>query len=181
MTSMPLLMACYSLIAGWSNVGSRAVASATSTASAVENIRVSALSERLVSITGTFAPMTMPAPCASLMNDSSLYIMLPASMSGAIRMSAWPATGDFDPLDPRRLRVDGDVEIERPIDDAARDLITVGHLCQRRGLHRRWHLRPYHLDRREDRHLRRIDPDGAGEDDRVLDDVLLLIDVREQC
>jgi hypothetical protein len=42
-----LLMACYSLTAGCSSFESPAVALAKSTASAVENNRVSALSERL--------------------------------------------------------------------------------------------------------------------------------------
>src|SRR5215469_14918156 len=95
---MASLMVGYSLVAGWRSFGSLAVASATSTASAVDNNRASALSERLVRITGTLAPMTMPATWAALINESSLYIMLAASMLGAIRMSARPATGDLTPL-----------------------------------------------------------------------------------
>src|SRR5579883_604591 len=95
---MASLMVGHSLVAGWRSFGSRAVASAIRTASAVENSLASLLSERLVRITGTFAPMTMPAAWAALMNDDSLYIMLAASILGAIRMSARHATGDLTPL-----------------------------------------------------------------------------------
>ena len=61
------------------------------------------------------------------MNVSSLYIMLPASMLGAMRISAG-CDRRLHAFDPRRLLVDGNVEIERTIDDAADDLPTIGHL-----------------------------------------------------
>ena len=60
--------------------------------------------------------------------------MLPASRSGTTRMSALSGDRRLDLLDLRRLQVDGVVERERAIENAARNLAAVGHLAQRGGL-----------------------------------------------
>ena len=52
-------------------------------------------SARLVRITGTRAPRTMPAASASARKVRLLASMLPASRSGTTRTSARPATGDL--------------------------------------------------------------------------------------
>src|SRR5580704_1165914 len=67
-------------------------------AMAQEARRASVLSARLVRITGTRAPSTMPAICAPARYSSCLASMLPASRSGTMRMSARPATGERIPL-----------------------------------------------------------------------------------
>lgn len=90
--------------------------------------------------------MTTPATCALPMKESSLYIMLPASISGAIKMSAAPATGEITPFGSCRLRIHGDIEVERPIDDSADYLPPIGHLGQRRGLHCGGHFGPHRFD-----------------------------------
>ena len=57
-------------------------------------MRERTLSARLVRITGTRAPSTSPALSALARNDSIFAIMLPASRSGARRMSGSPATSE---------------------------------------------------------------------------------------
>ena len=56
-----------------------------------------------------------------------------------------------DALDPRGLGVDGVVEGERPLEQAAGDLAALGHLAEGRGLDGRGDLRRHRLDRGEDR------------------------------
>ncbi len=56
------------------------------------------------------------------MNANSLYIMLPASILGAMRMSAFPTTWRFQHPSPGCLLVDRDVKIQRSVDDGADDL-----------------------------------------------------------
>jgi hypothetical protein len=67
-------------------------------ASAAEAMREAAVSARLVSAMGTRAPSTTPQLAAPARYSSCLASMLPASRSGTIRMSAWPATGEAMPL-----------------------------------------------------------------------------------
>src|SRR6185436_18910877 len=69
-------------------------ACAASTATAQLAIRERRLSARLVKITGTRAPSTRPALSALARQLSIFAIMLPASRSGARRMSGSPATSD---------------------------------------------------------------------------------------
>src|SRR5262245_17572735 len=57
-------------------------------------IRDRTLSARLVRMMGTRAPTTSPALAARARKLSCLARMLPASRSGARRMSGSPATGD---------------------------------------------------------------------------------------
>ena len=47
----------------------------------------------------------------------------------------------IDALDFRRLRIDGVVECQRPVEDAAGDLAAVGHLAERRRVDGRGNLR----------------------------------------
>ena len=61
------LMADHSAISGSRMAGSRVSASAYNTAAAAEKRRAAAVSARLVRITGTRAPTTRPAICASAM------------------------------------------------------------------------------------------------------------------
>ena len=83
------------------------------------------------------------------------------------------------PLISRRLGIDGVVEGERPVEDAAGDLPAVGHLAERGRLDGRGNLRRHGLDRREDRNARRAEPDLREQIDRVLDDVALGVEVGE--
>src|SRR5690606_19136174 len=64
---------------------------ASSCAMAQDAVRVWASSARLVSTMGTRAPSTMPDSSALARYSSCLATMLPDSMSGTTRMSAWPA------------------------------------------------------------------------------------------
>ncbi len=154
-----------------------ATASDSRTARPQENNRACGVSARLVKITGTRAPITNPATCAPAMNANSLYIMLPASILGAMRMSAFPATGELHALHPRRLLVHRNVEIQRSVDDRADDLLAIRHFGERGRVHGRRHLRIHRLDGREDRDLGLCDPQRPRQDDGVLDDVTLLIDI----
>src|SRR6185312_5789851 len=65
---------------------------------AVDARRERTLSAREVSTIGTRAPMTMPALAAPARYCNCFATMLPASRSGASRMSAQPATGETMPL-----------------------------------------------------------------------------------
>src|SRR3954470_2826824 len=69
-------------------------AAANITATAQEARRVSNESARLVRMTGTRAPRTMPAASAFARNDRLFASILPASRSGTTRTFARPATGD---------------------------------------------------------------------------------------
>jgi hypothetical protein len=109
-------------------------------ATAVEAVRVSAESARLVSTIGTRAPSTMPEVSASARYSSCLASMLPDSMSGTSRMSAWPATADLMPLVRAATTRNGVVEGQRAVEQAAGDLAAVGHLAQRGGVERGLHL-----------------------------------------
>src|SRR5207247_2146689 len=80
---------------------------------------------------------------------------------------------------PRRLRADGVVEREGTVQDAALDLTTVGHLAQCGRVDGRRDLARDRFDGREDRDLGPLDADGAHEIDRVLDDVPLVVERRE--
>ena len=73
-------------------------ACAASTATAQLAIRDRTLSARLVRMIGTRAPSTRPALSALARKLSCLARMLPASRSGASRMSGSPATSDRMPL-----------------------------------------------------------------------------------
>ena len=126
---------------------------------------------------GTRAPSTMPAASALARKVRFLASMLPASRSGTTRICARPATADLMPLILRRLGIDGVVEGERPVEDAAGDLAAVGHLAQRGGLDGRRDLRRHGLDRREDRDPRRAEADLREQVDGVLDDVALGIEI----
>ena len=109
------------------------------------------LSAREVSTIGTRAPRTMPAASAWARKVRFFASMLPASRSGTTRIWPWPATGPRDALDPRRLGVDGVVEGERAVEQAAGDLAALGHLAEGGGLDRRGDLRRHRLDGGEDR------------------------------
>jgi hypothetical protein len=61
-------------------------------------MRTRTLSARLVRIMGTRAPKTSPAAPALARKVSCLARMLPASRSGAMRISASPATGEEMPF-----------------------------------------------------------------------------------
>ena len=84
-----------------------------------------------------------------------------------------------DALDARRLGVDGVVEGERAVEQAAGDLAALGHLAERGGLDGRGDLGGHRLDGRQDRHLRRAQADAGPEVDGVLDDVALGVEVGE--
>ena len=89
------------------------------------------------------------------------------------------AAGDLglDALDPRRLGIDGIVEGERPVEDAAGDLAAVGHLAERRGIDGRGNLRRHRLDGGKNGNPRRAEADLGEEIDDVLDDVALGVEV----
>ena len=96
---------------------------------------------------------------------------MPASRSGATRISARPETGETMPLAERRLLGHRIVERQRAVEDAARDLPAIGHLAQSRRVDGRADVGRHRLDRRQDRHSRRDDAQSANHVDRVLDDV----------
>ena len=80
-------------------------------------IRDRTLSARLVRMIGTRAPSTRPALSAFARKLSCLARMLPASRSGASRMSGSPATSDSMPLRLRRLLADRVVEGQRAVEE----------------------------------------------------------------
>ena len=88
-----------------------------------------------------------------------------------------PGDRRFHALDPRRLLVHRNVEIQRTIDDAADDLPAIRHLGERGRINGRGHLRIHRLDGCEDRNLGLRDSQRPCQDDRVLDDVTLLIQI----
>src|SRR5262249_23849905 len=80
------------------NAALRRRASANSTATAQEAMRLRTESAREVSTIGTRAPSTMPAESALASRLRFLASMLPASRSGTSRICARPATSDLMPL-----------------------------------------------------------------------------------
>jgi hypothetical protein len=111
------------------------------------------------------------------MNVSSLYIMLPASIFGAMRMSAFPRNRRIHALDLRRLLVHRDVEIQWTVHPASDDLPAVCHLGEGGGIHGRRHLRIHILDGGKNRDLGLLHLDRPRQDDSVLDNVAFLIQV----
>ena len=102
----------------------------TSEATAQEASRVDLESARLVRMIGTRAPSTMPAASASARKVRLLASMLPASRSGTTSTLARPGHRRLDLLDLRGAEIDGVVERQRAVEDAAGDLAAVGHLAQ---------------------------------------------------
>ena len=98
-------------------------------------------------------------------------------MFGTISTSARPGDRRCDMLDPRRLGIDRGVEVERPIDDTADDLAAIRHLREDGPIERGGHFRAHHLHRRQHGNFRQVDAERAGEADRVLADVALLIGI----
>ena len=88
-----------------------------------------------------------------------------------------PGDGRLDTFDLRGLGIDGIVESERPVEDAAGDLAAIGHLAQSRRLDRRGDLGGDRLDGRENGNPRRTKPDLGEQVDRVLDDVALGVEI----
>ena len=107
---------------------------AASIATAQLAIRDRTLSARLVRMIGTRAPSTRPALSALARKLSCLARMLPASRSGASRMSGSPATSDVMPLIFAASLADRVVEGQRAVEHAAVDLPALGHLAQRGGV-----------------------------------------------
>ncbi len=99
-------------------------------------------------------------------------------MSGTTRMSALPGDFGLDLLRARRLEADGVVERQRAVEQPAGDLAAIGHLAQRRRVHRRGNLRVDRLDRRQDRDLGLRDVQHVRQLDRVLHDVDLVLQRR---
>ena len=149
------------------------------TATAQEAMRVRTESAREVRMIGTRAPSTMPAASALARNVRFLASILPASRSGTTRICARPATSDLMPLMCAASGLDGVVESERAIEDAAGDLSAIGHLAKRGRLDGGWDLRGHGLDRGKDGDTRSAETDLREKIDRVLDDVALGIEVGE--
>ena len=155
-----------------------AVASARSTASAQENNRVCGVSARLVSITGTRAPITRPGRLRSGHEGELLVHHVAGFDVGRDEDIGLAGDRRLHAFDPRRLLVDGNVEIERTIDDAADDLPAVGHLGERSRVESGLHLGIDRLDCGKDRHLGLGNAYCPRQDDRVLNNVALLIEIR---
>ncbi len=88
-----------------------------------------------------------------------------------------PRDRGLDALDLRRLGIDGVVEGERAVEDAAGDLAALGHLAERGRVDRRGDFRGHRLDGREDRNPRRAEADLREQIDGVLHDVALGIEI----
>jgi hypothetical protein len=83
----------------------------------------------------------------------------------------------FDALDLRCLGIDGIVEGEWPVEDAAGDLPPVGHLAERGGVDGRRNFRGHRFHRRKYGDARRAEADLREQIDDVLDDVALRIEI----
>ena len=83
----------------------------------------------------------------------------------------------FDALDLCGLGIDGIVEGQRPIEDAAGDLPALRHLAQRRSVDGRRNFRAHRFHRGKYGHARRAKADLGEEVDDILDDVALGIEI----
>ena len=83
------------------------------------------------------------------------------------------------PLISRRLRADGVVESERPVENAAGDLAALGHLAERGGVDGGRNFRSHRLDRGKDGNPRRAQADLRKQIDGVLHDVALGFEIGE--
>ena len=151
---------------------------ASSSAMAHEPSRASVLSARLVRMTGTRAPSTMPATCASARYSSCFASMLPGLEIGHDEDVGPAGDRRHNPFRLGRLLGDSVVEGERPVEDAAGNLAAVGHLAQRGGIEGGLDLFRHCLDRGKDRHTWLREPERVRQLDRVLDDVALLVEGR---
>src|SRR5215813_1705124 len=80
-------------------------------------------------------------------------------------------------LDACRFWIDCVVEGQRPVEDAAGDLSSIGHLAERRSLDGGWDLRGHGFNSGEDRDARRAEADLGEEIDRVLYDVAFGLEI----
>ena len=89
-----------------------------------------------------------------------------------------PGNRRSDVLDLGRAEIDGVVEGERPVQDAARDLAAVGHLAERRGFDGGRNLRVHGFHGGQDGDPNGLDAERMREIDGVLDDVDLVLQGR---
>jgi hypothetical protein len=85
------------------------------------------------------------------------------------------AAGDrgCDAFDLRCFGIDGVVERQRAVEDAARDLAALGHFAERGGVDGRRNFRCHSLDGGQNRNPRRAEADLREQIDHVLHDVAL--------
>ena len=132
-----------------------------SCASAHDASRDSVPSARLVRMTGTRAPRTMPADSASAQVDQLLGDHVSRLQVGRHQYVGVSGHIRDDVLGFRRSLGDRIVEGQGAIQKAAGDLAAVRHLAQRGGIHRRGDLRVDRFHGREHGNLRLVDAKGA--------------------
>ena len=136
-------------------------------------------SARDVSTIGTRAPRTKPAEFGLRQEDEILGEHIAGLEIGHDQDLG--ASGDrrMDPFDLRCIHVDGVVECQRPVEDAAGDLPAVGHLAQRGRVDGRRNLGRDRLDSGKNCDPRRAKADLGKQIDGVLNDVALNVEIGE--